>query len=740
MKVALVEKQQSNIKYEKHFKFQFDKYQLINSKKSKILKADIDLDFGILEAYDYIILVGAEPAKFIGKIGSVVKYAGHLVDGKYIPIFSPAMVAFKPEIRPAFQQAVDLLHSQLDGSYKEDLGKYKPINTEEAAIQYLTEAISYKLPYFAIDSETTALYPRDGYVIGISISHKSHQGVYIDSDCITPEVERLLQKLLNKKTAVMHNAKFDMKMLKYHFGLKFKKWDDTMVLHYLLNENEAHDLKYLAMRYTDMGDYDRELDEFKRSYCKANKIKLGDFTYDLIPFDIMWKYAAADTDATIRLFEKFNPIMERSSSTIGKAYHTILKPATMFLADVENNGVPFNKSRLYKAQEKLESEIFNLEAKLYTYPEVKTMEKVNGEILNPGSPKQLAQLFFTVMGLPIQGKTPTGAPSTDADALAELSKLHEVPSLVSKIRKLKKIKSTYIDKVLATLNTDGFLRTNFNLCVATSGRLSSSGKLNMQQLPRDNKIVKHCISSADTDYLIVSQDLQTAEMYYASVLSGDKKLQSVFIRKEDFHSSIAHMIFRLRCPVEEVKDKHGDLRQQAKAVSFGIMYGAGAKTVAEQGNCSIRRAQEAINNYFETFPRLKRWLEQMSHEAGSKGHLYSVLGRKRRVPNVQSADEKSAATAVRSAVNFLVQSVASDINLLAGIDMNNWIKKSGCRAKIFGLVHDSILAVVHKDDIELYSKKLKEITQIERGVGIKNTPVGVDLEIGESYAFYKEAA
>ncbi len=710
MKIALVEKQPSNIKYEKYFKFDFEKFQLINSKKSKILKADIDLDFNELEGYDYVVLVGAEPAKFIGKIGSVVKFAGHLVDNKYIPIFSPAMVAFKPEIRPAFQQAVELMHSQIDGSYTEDLGKYEPISTSEAAIQYLTEAISHPSPYFAIDTETTALYPRDGYVIGISLSHKSHQGVYIDSDCITPEVERLIQKLLNKKTAVMHNAKFDIKMLQYHFGFKFKKWEDTMVLHYLLNENEAHDLKYLAMRYTNMGDYDRELDEFKRAYCKSNKIRLMDFTYDLIPFDIMWRYAAADTDATIRLFEKFMPIMDKSSSTIGKAYHTILKPATIFLADVENNGVPFKKNRLYKAQEKLEAEIFDLEAKLYTYSEVKTIEKINGEILNPGSPKQLAQLFFTVMGLPIQGKTATGAPSTDAEVLGILAGMHEVPGLVSKIRKLKKIKSTYIDKIIAKLDSDGHLRTNFNLCTTTSGRLSSSGKLNMQQLPRDNKIVKHCISSPDPDYSIVSQDLETAEMYYASVLSGDKKLQGVFTRGEDFHSSIAHMIFKLPCKVEDVKYKYKDMRQQAKAVSFGIMYGAGAKTVSEQGNCSVQRAQEAINVYFETFPRLKRWLEQMSHEAQTKGHLYSVLGRKRRVPNVMSADDKAAGTAVRSAVNFLVQSVASDINLLAGIDMHNWIKASGCRAKIFGLVHDSILALVHKDDIKLYGENIKKIT------------------------------
>ena len=210
MKIALVEKQPSNIRYEKYFKFDFDKFTLINAKKTKILKADIDLDFEELEGYDRIVLIGAEPAKFIGKIGSVVKYAGHLVSNKYIPMFSPAMVAFKPEIKPAFQQAVDLLHQHIDGSYKEELGSYEAIDKESKALLFLERALAHENKYCAMDTETTALYPKDGYVLGISISYATHGGAYISSECITQEVEAKIQELCNTKTVVFHNAKFDI--------------------------------------------------------------------------------------------------------------------------------------------------------------------------------------------------------------------------------------------------------------------------------------------------------------------------------------------------------------------------------------------------------------------------------------------------------------------------------------------------------------------------------------------------
>jgi len=281
---------------------------------------------------------------------------------------------------------------------------------------------------------------------------------------------------------------------------------------------------------------------------------------------------------------------------------------------------------------------------------------------------------------------------------------------------------------------DGRLRAGFHLHTVTSGRLSSSGKLNMQQLPRDDKTVKRCIR-AKKDWVIFSQDLQTAEMYYAGALSKDQNLGKVFKSKTgDFHSSIAKMTFNIACAVKDIKEKFPDLRQASKAISFGILYGAGAAKVASEAKISFSEAKTIIRRYFGQFAQLDKWLERTRDEINSNGYIYSHFGRKRRVPNVFSVDDYEQGHALRSAMNFTVQSVASDINLMAAMDAHDEFKKGFVRAEIFGLVHDSIIGQCHKDDVENVRKILKRITQKDRGVSIPGAPIGVDFGFGPSYA------
>ncbi len=256
----------------------------------------------------------------------------------------------------------------------------------------------------------------------------------------------------------------------------------------------------------------------------------------------------------------------------------------------------------------------------------------------------------------------------------------------------------------------------------------------MQQLPRDDKTVKSCIRSEDKNILIFSQDLATAEMYYAAALSGDKNLAKVFIDGQDFHSSIAKMVFNLTCPIHEIESKYPKLRQASKAVSFGILYGAGAAKVARTTGISYEEAKNIINKYFSTFSRLKEWIEETQTEIGTNGFIYSAFGRKRRVPDVFSPDEGTQGHAIRSAMNFTVQSVASDINLLAAMDVHDEIKQRKIPARIFGLVHDSILGEVHKDYVDTLQQLLLENTQKDRGVSIPGCPIKVDFKTGVSYA------
>ena len=738
MRVAIVDKSPSTIRYDM-FGVEYDLFHLTdakNAKKKTILKADITLDMAEIAEYDYVICIGADASKHIAKITQVTKYAGEVVKERYIPMINPAMAKFKPEMKPVIESAISKIQSYIDGSYSKKSGDYQGIRCAHDAKKYVEKVLhDTSIKYIAVDTETSSLYPRNGYVCGISISHKKYMGVYIDSDIIDEELETLLQQLFAAKICIFHNAKFDLKMLCFHFGFKFPRWEDTMLLHYILNENEPHDLKFLAMKYTDMGDYDSKLETWKKEYCKKNKILQKNFSYDLIPFEIMAEYAGMDTDATLRIYEMCFPLMDKSKQ-FTKLYDELLKPGTQFLLDIEEVGVPFDKVELLRVQKDLEENIERLKKDLYKYDEVHMVEKEINGLFNPNSTAQLGKLFFEYLKLPIIKKTATGNASTDAEVLEELSKTNKIAADILSLRKLQKIKSTYIDKVLLNLDNDGRLRTGFNITTTTSGRLSSSGRLNLQQLPRDDKRVKKCIRPEDSNYVFYSQDLKTAEMYYAAVLSGDRALANVFKLGEDFHSSIAHLVFNLPCKISEVKSLYPELRQASKAISFGILYGAGPNKIAETADISIAEAKEIINQYFQKFWKLKQWLGNTQERIGADGYIYSAFGRKRRVPNVFSIDQGERQHSIRSALNFTVQSVASDINLLAAIDMHNWIKQPErqVRAEIFGLVHDSIIGIVHVDDLENFKEQLKYFTQLPRdGVAIPNVPVGVDFEYGESY-------
>jgi DNA polymerase I-like protein with 3'-5' exonuclease and polymerase domains len=761
-RIAIVDKIDRGVKYSNIFPdIEFDVYHLSTSNKKKLLKADMDIEINE-EDYDFLILLGAEPTKFFSK-GSVTSHSGYLLDDKYLPIIDPAMLIFKPSMKPAFDKAVSNILEYVSGSKVASRHRnVEGIEDEGIALELLTNLAALPSSYIAIDTETSSLYPRDGYLLGISLSVDSYEGFYISSDVIDEECTAMLQKIIDKHTCIFQNAKFDISWLQYHLGLKFKlndvddvSWyEDTLLMHYVLDETTGtHGLKDLCIKYTDLGDYDMELDIFKRQYCKLHKIKLKDFSYDLIPFDIMVPYACKDVMGTLELFLMFKKLIE--GSKFEQAY-ILLKQGSNFLIHVENNGVPFNLDRLLQAQIILSNNIFALEKTIYAFKEIGRLEEALKVKFNPNSVVHLRYLFYTVLGLPKHGKkTATGVDSVDVEVLDYLAGLHPVVGSIAKLKKDKKIKSTYIDKILIGINRDNKLRTFFNLTTTTSGRLSSSGKLNMQQLPRDQKIVKACIAAPE-GYTIVSQDLATAEMYVAAVLSKDKALMKVFIdcaegRGADFHSTIAHMVFRLPCLVTEVKSLFPALRQAAKAISFGILYGSGPQKVADtvneegDGNFTLQDANAAIEDYFATFPVLKKWLTSQKKFIETNGFIYSIFGRKRRLGDVFSKDRKTKGHALRSGINFLVQSVASDINLLAGIKLQKDLNKSNLDAQIFALVHDSILAIVKDEDVPAYLALAAVAAQADYGVMIPNCPIGIDQEVGDDYSFieheyFQEAA
>lgn len=574
MKIAVIDKAPSKNKYENYFKFEFETFHMSSVPITKLLKKDVDLDID-LDYYDFVILVGSEAAKEYAKVSSITNMAGQLVNEKFIPISNPAVLHFRPEGKPDFERACDRLHKYISGevtSVKTN-GDFRGILDIDEAREFLLEVLANAQGYVAFDTETTCLYPRDGYVLGVSISYKPKHGRYISTDALDDENLALLQQIADTFCIIFHNMKFDYKMMAYHLGIKFTRvtgrLHDTMVMHYALDENDGHGLKALALKYTTYGDYDSELDAFKKSYCAEHGIKVEDFTYDFIPFEIISEYAAIDTAVTFELFQKFWPVIQKNAKVLW-VYHELLIKGTLFLMDMEEVGIPIDKERMQQADEFLDKWILEAKKEIYTFPEVHLFEKDSGGIFNPNSVQQLRKVLFDYVGLDHTGKkTATGAISTDAEVLEELSELHGLPKAILNVRKLGKMKNTYISKILPELDKDERIRTNFNLIFTTSGRLSSSGKFNAQQIPRDDSIIKSCIR-APNGYKIVSQDLQTGEMYYAAVLSGDKNLQQVFLSKGDFHSTIAKMVFDLVCDIADVKNLFSSMRQSAKAISFGI--------------------------------------------------------------------------------------------------------------------------------------------------------------------------
>ena len=743
-KIALIDKAPNRTRYSDYFQFEFDHYHMSSVPITKLLKKDVDLEVD-LEEYDFVILVGAEAAKEYAKITSVTNYAGQLVHDKFIPISNPAMLSFKPEGKPDFQRACDKIHKYIAGTAKGPAaGDFKGIDSTIIAKAYLQEILDNAQGYVAWDTETTALYPRDGYVLGVSLTYTSKQGRYILTDCLDEECIEMLREIAKRFYTVFHNMKFDFKMIKYHLDIDFdrERVHDTMLMHYVLDENDSHGLKPLALKYTDYGDYDSALDDFKKEYCATHGILQDDFTYDLIPFDIIAEYASIDTAVTYDLFMKFWPLVQKNDK-LRYVYEKLLINGTLFLMDMEEVGIPINRERMQGADLYLNEQIQLAKEEVYKFEQVKQFEADTGKIFNPNSVMQLRTVLFDYLGLQHTGKkTATGAISTDAEVLKELADQHPLPAAILKVRQLGKIQNTYISKILPELDKDDRIRTNFNLIFTTSGRLSSSGKFNAQQIPRDDPIIKGCIS-APAGYKIVSQDLTTAEMYYAAVLSGDKNLQTVFTSGGDFHSTIAKMVFNLPCDVDDVKKLYGNMRQSAKAISFGILYGSGAKKVSETVSkatgeyYSLEQAQDDIKAYFTKFNKLKAWLNNRKAFIEANGYTYSFFGRKRRLPNVFSSDKGIASHEVRSGINAEVQSLASDMNLFGAMGTANEIKAKGLDAHIFMLVHDSIVALVKDECVEEYCEILKRNTQQDLGCSIKGFPIGVDQDIGQDYAFGK---
>ena len=287
-KVALVETKPSTTDFRSEFDgaFDFDQYQLCSDRTiKKVLKRNCDIDIDTNQ-YDWIVLVGSEPVKHFTKINSVTEYSGKKVEDKFLPVINPVMVRMKPEARKTWTDSKDSIIKYIKGEIEDvviDSSIAYGIEDTKECNAYIQKAIDYDCEYIALDSETTGLYPRNGYILGASLSYDGKHGVYINTEAFDETTEKLLQELFNKKIVVFHNAKFDLAFFEYHFNFKFPRFEDTMLLHYLIDENPGgHGLKQLSLKFTPYGDYEKPMYDWINQYCKEHRISVS-YTHLTLP-------------------------------------------------------------------------------------------------------------------------------------------------------------------------------------------------------------------------------------------------------------------------------------------------------------------------------------------------------------------------------------------------------------------------------------------------------------------------
>ena len=717
----------------------YDVKYLSSQPKDKILKKDVDLDLAELAGYKITCPIGADALKYVAGMTGIQKYNGVFVEKKYLPIMHPNIILIKPQIEDDIKKAFNQIPKLLSG---ENLGveiekDYCFVETEQQFQAYKQQLEDAAI--LVADIETTSVSPFTGTILGVALSTKAHQGIYVSAE-IVQKHKNWFYNLFKHKKIIFHNAKFDMGFMAHEYGFEFPDFEDTMLLHYCLEESVGtHGLKSLAMRFTDLGDYERDLDEYKKTWARKNKIKLEDFNYGMLPSDILAPYACKDADATFQLFSKFMPLVEKSPE-FTKLYRDILIPATYALRKLEKNGGPVNREQVEWLANQYEIDVEECLAEIANSEAVARFERIHGKIFNPNSTAQLRELFFNILNIKPTKKTETGAWSVDKEVLKEIN--HPLAEAILDLREKSKMAGTYISNIRKGIDYDDRLRSGFNIHGTTSGRLSSSGTLNYQNIPRDNKDIKK-LFRARPGYKIVQCDLGTAEVYYAAVLSADKFLQQAFIDKLDFHSYVAKQMFNLPCEVKDVKKLYPNERQYAKAITFGIMYQAGPAKIAETVNkdakageeISVSQAKQFINKYFNEAKALKRFIDASNDQIENYAYIYAFFGRKRRLPEAKAPNPGVAKHAIRSGVNFLVQSVASDINVLGLIDLIKWVESNGYDdvIKPFTVVHDSIVSEVREDLVPIYIENARRCIQTDRGLSIPNCPIKVDFEIGDSW-------
>ncbi|MCE2593909.1 DNA polymerase I [Motilimonas cestriensis] len=581
-----------------------------------------------------------------------------------------------------------------------DSSKYETILTQAQLDTWLTKL--QQAPLFAFDTETTSVNYMLAELVGFSFAVAPGDAAYLPVAHDYPDApEQLtLDQVLSQlkpiledasKAKVLQNLKYDASVLaRYDVTLRGADFD-TMLESYVFNSvSNRHDMDSLALKY--LGHKAISFEDVAGKGAKQ-------LTFNQVPLETAAVYAAEDADVTLQLHQTLWPKLEQQPS-LAKLFHEVELPLANVLSTIERTGVLIDSDLLNKQSHELGEKIIALEAKAHAIAE---------QQFNLGSPKQLQEILFEKMKLPVVKKTPKGAPSTAEEVLQELAYDYPLPAVILEYRSLSKLKSTYADKLPKMVNSaTGRVHTSYHQAITATGRLSSSDP-NLQNIPIRNEEGRRIREAfiAKPGFKVVAIDYSQIELRIMAHLSQDAGLLTAFADGKDIHKATAAEVFSV-----SLDDVTTEQRRSAKAINFGLIYGMSAFGLAKQLNIGRAEAQTYMDLYFERYPGVLRYMETTRANAMEDGFVETLLGRRLHLPDIKARNAMRKKAAERAAINAPMQGTAADIIKLAMIHVADWIEQQSDNSiQMIMQVHDELVFEIAEDKLEQYVPALQQLME-----------------------------
>ena len=566
---------------------------------------------------------------------------------------------------------------------------------------------------FCFDTETTGFDHFSDRIVGLSLAVEPHEAWYVS---FTPEntatfAEAVKPLFENERTTkIAQNIKFDMMVLA-RLGVEVRgRKIDTMIVHYLLDPEARHNMDFLAERYLNYSPI-----RIETLIGKGTR----QLTMDQVNIESVKEYAAEDADITLQIKQALWPELEKQG--LVELYSTIEEPMIEVLAAMELAGVKVDTQQLADYAVELNAELAKLEAEI--------RELADEPMLNINSARQLGEVLFAKLRITDKPKmTKTRQFSTEEEYLQGFAGKHRIVDLILRYRGVKKLISTYVEALPQLVNSvTGHIHTSFNQAVTATGRLSSTNP-NLQNIPvRDDmgRRIRKAFVPSDGQHLLLSADYSQVELRLMAHLSGDKSLIEAFQQGEDIHAATAAKLFH-----KEIAEVTSDERRKAKTANFGIIYGISAFGLAQRLDIPRKEAKELIDGYFESYPKVKEYMERAVADAREKGYVTTAFGRRRILRDIDSRNAVARGVAERNAINAPIQGSAADIMKLAMVEIYRRFRAEGIRSKMILQVHDEVIVDMLREEQEAVIRIVREAME---GVAQLSVPLISEAGVGENW-------